>query len=100
MMSGVASGKDYIGMSPDSSIEYDLGVLKPGEEKIFNLYIHVSDNSEKNLLNDLDQEIERYRKIDLKKELDDTKKYWRKYLKDHSNIEFKAEGTLISIINK
>lgn len=100
IMSGVASGKDYIGMSPDSSIEYDLGVLKPGEEKIFNLYIHVSDNSEKNLLNDLDQEIERYRKIDLKKELDDTKKYWRKYLKDHLNIEFKAEGTLKKIYDR
>lgn len=100
IMSGVVSGKDYIGMSPDSSIEYDLGVLKPGEEKIFNLYIHVSDNSEKNLLNDLDQEIERYRKIDLKKELDDTKKYWRKYLKDHSKIEFKAEGTLKKIYDR
>ncbi len=100
IMSGVASGKDYIGMSPDSSIEYDLGVLKPGEEKIFNLYIHVSDNSEKNLLNDLDQEIERYRKIDLKKELDDTKKYWRKYLKDHSSIELKAEGTLKKIYDR
>lgn len=100
IMSGVASGKDYIGMSPDSSIEYDLGVLKPGEEKIFNLYIHVSDNSEKNLLNELDQEIERYRKIDLKKELDDTKKYWRKYLKDHSSIELKAEGTLKKIYDR
>ena len=100
IMSGVASGKDYIGMSPDSSIEYDLGVLKPGEEKIFNLYIHVSDNSEKNLLNDLDQEIERYRKIDLKKELDDTKKYWRKYLKDHSSIELKTEGTLKKIYDR
>ena len=100
IMSGVASGKDYIGMSPDSSIEYDLGVLKPGEEKIFNLYIHVSDNSEKNLLNELDQEIERYRKIDLKKELDDTKKYWRKYLKDHSSIELKTEGTLKKIYDR
>ena len=100
IMSGVSSGKDYIGMSPDSSIEYDLGVLKPGEEKIFNLYIHVSDNSEKNLLNDLDQEIERYRKIDLKKELDDTKKYWRKYLKDHSNIELKTEGSLKKIYDR
>lgn len=100
IMSGVSSGKDYIGMSPDSSIEYDLGVLKPGEEKIFNLYIHVSDNSEKNLLNDLDQEIERYRKIDLKKELDDTKKYWRKYLKDHSSIEFKTEGSLKRIYDR
>lgn len=88
IMSGSIGGKDYVGMSPDSAIEYDLGTLKPGEEKVFNLYIHISDNQEKNLMNDLDQEIERFRKIDLKKELEDTKKYWRKYLNSHSKIEF------------
>ena len=88
-MSGSIGGKDYIGMSPDSAIEYDLGVLKPGEEKTFNLYIHISDNQVKNPVNDLELEIERFRKIDIKKELEDTKKYWRKYLKDHSKIDFK-----------
>ena len=92
IMSGSVDGKDYVGMSPDSAIEYDLGVLKPGEEKLFNLYIHISDNGKKNLMNDLDQEIERFRKIDLKKELDDTKKYWRKYLKAYSKTEFKNEA--------
>ena len=29
IMSGSVDGKDYVGMSPDSAIEYDLGVLKP-----------------------------------------------------------------------
>lgn len=100
IMSGVSEGKDYIGMSPDSSIEYDLGILKPGEEKIFNLCINVNDNSEKNLLNDLDQEIERFRKIDLKKELDDTKKYWRKYLSSHSKIDFKNNNSLKRIYDR
>ena len=30
-MGGNINGKDYIGMSPDSSIAYELGTLKPGE---------------------------------------------------------------------
>lgn len=99
-MSGVIGGKDYIGMSPDSAISYELGVLKPGEERVFNLYVYVNDNSEKNLLNDLEQEIERFRKIDLKKELDDTKKYWRKVLKDHSNIDFKNDDKIKKIYDR
>lgn len=100
IMSGNIDGKDYVGMSPDSSIEYNLGVLKPGEEKTFNLYIHISDNSSKNLLNDLDQEIGRFRKIDMKKELEETKKYWRKYLKAHSNIEIKNNDAIERIYNR
>ena len=87
-------------MSPDSSIAYELGTLKPGEEKVFNLYIHVNNNQNKNLLNDLDIEIERFRKIDLKKELEDTKKYWRKFLKDHSVIEFKNDDKMKKIYDR
>lgn len=93
IMSGQVEGKDYIGMSPDSAIQYDLGILKPDEERVFNLCIHVNDNKEKNILNDLDNEIERFRKIDLKKELEDTKKYWRKYLKNHSKLQFSEDET-------
>ncbi len=91
IMDGVIGGKDYVGMSSDSAIQYDLGVLKPGDETVFNLCVNVNDNSKKSLLNDLQTEIERFRKIDLKKELEDTKKYWRKYLKEHSKLEFKQE---------
>ena len=100
IMSGSIGGKDYVGMSPDSAIEYDLGTLKPGEERVFNLYIHISDNKEKNLLNDLDQEIERFRKIDIKKELEDTKKYWRKYLKTHSRIDLKNNAAIRKIYDR
>ena len=39
---GVIWDKDYIGMSNDSSICYDLGTLKPNEEKELYIYITVS----------------------------------------------------------
>ncbi len=91
IVNGTIGGKDYIGMSPDSAISYEIGVLKPGEEKSFEIYITINDNFKKNLLNDLDVEIERFRKIDYKKELEDTKKYWKKYVKDHSKLELRDE---------
>ena len=86
MMEGIIGGKDYIGMSPDSAISYDLKTIKPGEEVNINLYVYVNDNQKNCLLNDLDNEINRIRKIDIVKEYEDTKKYWRKYIKDYDKL--------------
>lgn len=83
---GVIGGKDYIGLSPDSSISYDIGKIKPGKEASIDIYIYINNNSDKCLLNDLDVEIERFRKIDMKKSLEDTKKYWKKYVKEHDKL--------------
>ena len=95
---GIIGGKDYIGLSSDSSISYDFEILKPGEEKQINIYILINDNSKLNLLNELDNEIERIRKIDMKKMLNDTKKYWRKFVDTHdllniqeSNLDLKLK---------
>ena len=39
--SGVISDKDYIGMSADSSINYEVGRIKPGETKeLDSLYVY------------------------------------------------------------
>ena len=84
--SGVIGGKDYIGMSRESATSYDINVLNPGEEREICIYIYINDNGEKCLLNDFDNEIERIRKISVEKELEDTKKYWKKYLKEHKKI--------------
>ncbi len=91
IMDGVIGGKDYIGMSPDSAIAYDLKVLHPGEEVNLNLYIYVNDNKEKCLLNELDTEIARIRKIDIVKQYEDTKKYWRKVVKDYDKFNFEKK---------
>lgn len=81
---GQIGDKDYVGMSTDSSVSYDLGILKPNEEKIFETYIYIDEN--KGGLYAIDKTIERIKKIDFKVEYENTKKYWRKYLKKHDGL--------------
>ena len=83
---GVVLGKDYIGLSKDSSISYKLKTLKPGEELVFNLYVYINDNDKKSISVELENEIERIRKIDVRDLLDDCQKYWKKQIKDNDKI--------------
>ena len=86
---GVISGKDYVGMSPDSSVSYDVNILKPGESKILDVFLYIKENSVKNSMEVIDKEIEDILKLDVKRELESTKRYWNKYLKDHTLIDLK-----------
>lgn len=83
--------KDYVGMSADSSISYDLGILKPQETREFELYIYIDDN--KNGLDNLERAVERIRKLDFKTEHEAVKKYWRKYVKEHDGITLNLQDT-------
>lgn len=87
IMEGKIGGKDYIGMSPDSAISYDLKKIKPGEETEIVLYIYINKNKNKNVLNDLDTELSKIKKQDVDLLLSETTKYWRKYVKDHDILE-------------
>lgn len=78
--------KDYIGMSKDSSICYDLGIIKPNEKKIIEICILIDENKN---VSDIEDEIERIKKIDLSKEYINTKAYWRKYVKVHNGLNIK-----------
>lgn len=90
--SGIIGGKDYIGMSPDASISYDLGVLKPGEKKELDIFLYITNNEAKDEEKRL-KEISDIRKLDVVKEQIATEKYWKKYVKEHINIELKEETT-------
>lgn len=85
IMEGVIGGKDYIGMSSDSAISYNFKI-PAGKKVSIALYVYINNNNEKCLLNELDNEIERFRKLDIKKELEDTKKYWKKFVKEHDKM--------------
>ena len=78
--------KDYIGMSNDSSISFDLGVIKPGEKKNIEICIVIDENKN---ISDIEDEVERVKKIDLNKEYTNTKSYWRKYVKTHNGLNLK-----------
>ena len=58
---GQIGDKDYVGMSADSSISYDLGTIKPNEIRDFELYIYIDDN--KNSINNEEKTIERRKKL-------------------------------------
>ncbi len=81
---GVIGGKDYIGMSNDSSINYYLGTLKPGEEKEIDLFIYIEEAKNKSQLS---TNTSRIKKMDLDKEEETTRKYWRKYVKEHDGLK-------------
>lgn len=78
--------KDYIGMSKDASICYDIGVIKPQEKKVLEICMLVGENEN---ISELEDEIDRITKIDLEKEYTNTKAYWRKYLKAHNGLNLK-----------
>ena len=50
--------------------------------------IYINDNNEKYKNIDIEKEMDRISKIDYNSEISKTKKYWRKYVKEHSKIEF------------
>lgn len=78
--------KDYIGMSKEASICYDLGVIKPQEKKTLEICILIGENKN---ISEVEDEVERIKKIDLNKEYTNTKAYWRKYVKEHNGLNLK-----------
>lgn len=85
--SGIIGGKDYIGMSKDSSISYEIGIIKPEEKKEIEICIVIDENKKSMRL--FEEEIERIRKIDLNKEYMNTKSYWRRYVKTHNGLDLR-----------
>ena len=88
---GVIHDKDYIGMSPDSSINYEVGIIKPGETKELDIYMYFVEN-DNTPTEEMWKKIENIRKIDLAHEQSSVEKYWKKYIKDHVNLELKEES--------
>ena len=81
----VIKDKDYIGMSKDSSVSYSLGTIKPNEKKEIEICILLNDN--KKTICEVENEIERIKKVDIQKEYSLCKSYWRKYVKEHDGLK-------------
>lgn len=81
---GYIDDKDYIGMSSDSSVCYDLGTIKPGEKKNLDILVNITNNNEK----EIENSIRNLKKLDIIKEQAKAVSYWEKYLKKHDTIKF------------
>lgn len=98
--SGKIGGKDYIGMTSDSGISYDLGNLKPGESKFFTLFIIMGENKKDELQEKIAKKIDKIRIVDVDKKLQEISKYWKKYLQDHNKLKINNMGDKLEKIYK
>ena len=94
----VLEDKDYIGMSDDSAISYDLGTLKSGDQIDFSLFIYVENNSDLKNMEELEEKIETLKRIDANKEYSQAKRYWTNYLDKHDGLKIKECNN--SIVNE
>lgn len=85
--SGEIWDKDYIGMSNESSVSYDMKIIKPGEKKQIDICVLLEPQPK--IMADFEAEIERIRRIDFNSEYTKTKAYWRKYVKSHDKLNMK-----------
>ncbi|MGN1327030.1 MAG: glycoside hydrolase family 15 protein, partial [Clostridia bacterium] len=81
--------KDYIGMSEDSAISYDLGILKPGESTELALFIFMGSNKNLKNIEEIETKIEEIIKVDVEKEYGQAKRYWNNYLNKHDGLKIK-----------
>lgn len=79
---GIINGKDYIGMSSDSAIDYTLDKIASGNETTITLFIYVNENSKIDVLR-IDDEIERIKNLNVENLENETKNYWNNYVKEH-----------------
>ena len=89
--SGVIEDKDYIGMTADSAISYDLEVIKPGESRDFVLlmYLKLSEENVKEVISEIDD----LRKLNINKEINKVESYWKRFLDKHDTYKIKQDGS-------
>jgi len=97
--SGILQDKDYIGMSNNSAVSFEIGTLKPNEKKEFSIIIYLFDNKVKKQMENIKANLENTKKIDVKKELQRAKSYWKKYVKAHIVHELENENAFKEKIN-
>ncbi|MFR0823011.1 MAG: glycoside hydrolase family 15 protein [Clostridia bacterium] len=92
IQSGILQDKDYIGMANDSAFSLHVGNIEPGETKEFEVFIYINNNREKYRFDEIIEDIEKIRNINTNQELEKTKKYWRKYVKEHDSLGLLEES--------
>ena len=88
--SGTIGDKDYIGMNASSAISYNIGLLHPGEERTIEILIYMKyDEMAVGLIR---KKIDSIRAIKVDKEIEKTRKYWNKFVKEHELIDLSGES--------
>ena len=90
--SGNVYDKDYIGMSSDAAISYNLGTLKPNEKKEFSLIMCMQYDVDKDI-ETIKEKVDELKNIDINKELTKIKNSWKRFLDEHDTLKIKSDGS-------
>ncbi len=88
---GVIQDKDYVGMSPEAAVSYDLGTIKPGQSVEFSFMIYIEDSQ--NNINSTESEAIKLQRTDVNKEIAKIEKYWKNFLNKHDTLKLKTDKT-------
>ena len=99
LQSAAIMDKDYIGMSNEIAISYDIGVIHPGEQQELNIFILVNEN------HDIEEKIQKCVKLNTDIEFENVKNYWNLYVENHSKIKIESNKSdfykkLLEIYNR
>lgn len=99
LQSAVIMDKDYIGMSNEIAISYNIGVIHPGEQQELNIFILVNEN------HDIEDKIQKCVKLNTDIEFENVKNYWNLYVENHSKIKIESNKSdfykkLLEIYNR
>lgn len=99
LQSAVIMDKDYIGMSNEIAISYDIGTIHPGEQQELNIFILVNEN------HDIEEKIQKCVKLNTDNEFENVKNYWNLYVENHSKIKIESNKSdfykkLLEIYNR
>ena len=96
--SGVLEDKDFVAMQSDSAVSFDLGKFEPGQTKEFELFIYINSNRDRFFrFDDIEKDVNKIRKMNVNTELEQTKKYWRKYVKEHDGLRLLDDSNIEEI---
>ncbi len=96
--SGVLEDKDFVAMQNDSAVSFDLGKFEPGQTKEFELFIYINSNRDRFFrFDDIEKNVNKIREMNVNTELEQTKKYWRKYVKDHDGLKLLDDSNIKEI---
>ena len=85
--SGTINDKDYVAMANDAAVSFNVGTIKPGQTKQIDIFIHINDNKKISKFDEIEKNVNQIKKMNTEDKLEEVKKHWRKYTKEHDTLK-------------